>query len=137
MNEVCHALMRRFALVACLSVVASCTHVSGTKLRVAADEFRKIEFDVSAIDADGLRGPPDGKVSVSYEFAIPDKPACKAEVSRIDPSVQFMCGSRGRIGAKPGECLCVGSTHQKNFRQVLQRLAELPCVARIIECHFE
>ena len=98
---------------------------------------RKIELDLTALDKDGLRGPPDGKVAVSYEFCIPDTPACQAEVRAIDPTVQFMPGARGRAGVREGECLCIGSTHQKNVRDVLQRLAGLPYVARIRECHFE
>ena len=98
---------------------------------------RKVEFDLAQLDAEGLRGPADGKVAVSYEFCIPNTDECKARVKAIDPTVQFMPGSRGRIGAGKQECLCIGSTHQKNFRQVLQALANLPYVARIIECHFE
>ena len=102
----------------------------------AADPLRKIGFDLDALDDDGLRGPPDGRTSLSYEFAIPDTDACKAQVRAIDPKVQFMPGSRGRIGAGPGECLCIGTT-RRGHRQVLPRLVALPFVTRIIECHFE
>jgi hypothetical protein len=58
-------------------------------------------------------------------------------VSQIDPSVELMPGSRGRIGAKAGECLCIGSTHQPRHREILLALARLPEIARIIECHHE
>ena len=102
-----------------------------------ADGIAKIAFDLGQLDADGLRGPVGGKVAVSYEFAIPDTPAARAAVRRIDARVAFMPGSRGRIGARPGECLCVGSTHQPHHRDVLFALARLPEVARIIECHHE
>jgi hypothetical protein len=62
-------------------------------------EAKKIvELDLAQLDKDGLRGPPDGKVAVSYEFSIPNTNACKAEVKAIDPTIQFMPGSRGRIG---------------------------------------
>ena len=101
------------------------------------DPRAKIEVDLEALDADGLRGPADGKVAVDYEFAIPDIPAAREAVTRIDPSVAFMAGSRGRIGAKPGECLCIGSTHQPRYREILLALARLPEIARIIECHHE
>lgn len=110
--------------------LVSCAHV-------AADWRNKIEFDWLRLDAEGLRGPADGKVAVSYEFAIPDRAACKAEVFRIDPSVQFACGSHGRVGAMAGECLCIGSSHQRDFTLVIRRLAQLPYVHRIVECHFE
>ena len=101
------------------------------------DPRAKIEVDLEALNADGLRGPADGKVAVDYEFAIPDIPAAREAVTRIDPSVAFMAGSRGRIGAKPGECLCIGSTHQPRYREILLALARLPEIARIIECHHE
>ncbi len=131
--------MRFISALICVAVftIAACMRVSDHTARPTDGQSRKIEFDLSAIDDDGLRGPPDGKVSVTYEFAIPDRPDCKAEVTKIDPSIQIGCGVRGRVGAKPGECLCTGSTHQKNYRQILQRLAELPYVARIVECFFE
>ncbi|HAE39146.1 MAG TPA: hypothetical protein DCG57_10980 [Candidatus Riflebacteria bacterium] len=103
----------------------------------ALNSWRKVEFDISLLDKDGLRGPSDGKVAVSYEFSIPDTDACRAEIKAIDKTVQFMPGSRGRIGARKGECLCIGSTHQDDFQYVLRALAEKSYIARIIECHFE
>jgi len=123
---------RSLALLAAL-LLAGC----GKRGPVPAEALAKIEFDLGALDADGLRGPPDGKVSVSYEFVIPDSPAARGAVRRIDTSVEFMPGSRGRIGAQPGQCLCIGSTHQPRHRDVLVALARLPEVARIIECHHE
>ena len=96
----------------------------------------KIELDLTKLDANGLRGPADGKVSVAYEFCIPNTDKCKAQVKAIDPGVRLMPGSRGRIGAGKDECLCVGETGA-NYRTVLKRLADLPYIKRIIECHFE
>ena len=101
------------------------------------EAWSKIELDLTQLDDDGLRGPPEGKVAVSYEFCIPDTPECRAQVERIDRTVTFMPGSRGRIGAAPNQCLCIGSTHQKDYATVLRSLAELPYVDRIIECFFE
>jgi hypothetical protein len=94
-------------------------------------------MDLTQLDGDGLRGPPDGKVAMAYEFAVPNIEECKAQVKAIDSTVKLMPGSRGRVGAGKDECLCIGSTHQRNWREVLRRLAELPYVDRIIECHFE
>lgn len=103
----------------------------------AVDQSAKIELDLSRLDSAGLRGPADGKVAVAYEFAIPDTLECRAEVQGIDPTVKFMPGSPGRVGAGPGECLCIGSTARQDYRHVLRSLADLPYIERIIECHFE
>lgn len=124
---------RRLCVALSALFLAGC----GTPGPVAGDPRAKIGIDLDALDADGLRGPADGKVSVDYEFAIPDTPAARAAVTRIDPSVTFQPGSRGRIGAKPGDCLCLGSTHQPRHREILLALARLPEVDRIIECHHE
>lgn len=97
----------------------------------------KIEIDLSNLDLNGLRGPDDGKVAVAYEFCIPDKPVYRNEVKSIDKTVEFYSGAKGRIGANSDECLCIGSTHQPDFRQVIEKLSQLTYIKRIIECHFE
>ena len=123
--------MKTVLIMALAFACGSCIAVN-----TSADDWRKVEFDLNQLDADGLRGPADGKVAVSYEFAIPNTEESKAEVRAIDAKVQFIPGARGRIGAKPGECLCIGTT-DRNYRTTLARLAALPYITRIIECHFE
>jgi hypothetical protein len=98
---------------------------------------RKITFDLSSLNSDGLYGPPDGLRALHYEFCIPANPDCEAQVRRIDPTVSIMPKSRGRIGCSPDEFLCVGSTHQPRFRMVLSQLARLPYVKRINQAVFE
>jgi hypothetical protein len=127
-------VMRRYLVLILPALFLAGCGAPGTAPR---DPRATIEIDLEALDADGLRGPPDGKVAVDYEFVIPDTAAAREAVSRIDPSVEFMPGSRGRIGAKPGECLCIGSTHQPRHREILLTLAGLPEIARIIECYHE
>ena len=115
-----------------LLMVAGC--VSGPV--AGANWEKKITFDLAQIDDNGLFGPADGKVAVDYEFCIPDTPATRAEVKRIDPSVKFS-HSHGRIGRKEGELLCIGNTHRKNYREILKRLAQLSYVRRIDRCFWE
>ena len=98
---------------------------------------QKITFDISKLDESGLYGPPGGKRALSYEFCIPDTVQNRIELKRIDPTVKFFAESPGRIGCGKYESLCIGSTHQKDFRGVLQRLAELTYVQRIDESFFE
>jgi len=97
----------------------------------------KIAIDLSTLDDRGLRGPPNGLRSVSYEFCIPAGERYAKEVQGIDPTLELMRGSRGRIGCARSQVLCVGNTGQKAYRQVLDRLAELDYVSRIVESTFE
>jgi hypothetical protein len=91
----------------------------------------KIRFDLSVLDDNGLYGPPNGLRALHYEFCIPATEAHAEQVSAINPSLEIMRGSRGRIGCTEEQYLCVGSTHQPGFRDVLARLAELPYIERI------
>ena len=104
---------------------------------MGADPWQKITFDISKLDESGLYGPPGGKRAQSYEFCIQDTFQNRIVVNRIDPTVKFFAESPGRIGCGKYESLCIGSTHQKDFRGVLQRLAELKYVQRIDESFFE
>lgn len=126
--------LRQIGFCGLLVLLAGC---GDRREELAVDPMTKVEIDLSVLDEEGLRGPADGKVAVSYEFAIPNTSRCRDEVRRIDPSVQFMAGSRGRVGADETECLCIGSTHRRDYLTVLRSLSELPYIDRIIECHFE
>ncbi|MFM7136842.1 MAG: endonuclease/exonuclease/phosphatase family protein [Planctomycetota bacterium] len=99
--------------------------------------LRKIGFDLDGLDANGLAGAADGKVSISYEFRIPDTPENRAAVKAIDPSLEIASGPRGRVDAGPGFALCIGSTHQPRHREIVLTLARLPFVERIQPCVFE
>lgn len=97
----------------------------------------KVAVDLGNVSVDGLRGPPDGLRAVHYEFCIPADDRLFEQVHAIDPTSQAMKGSRGRIRCVREQTLVVGSTHQHGYRQVLNRLAELPYVQRIEEAFFE
>jgi endonuclease/exonuclease/phosphatase family metal-dependent hydrolase len=97
----------------------------------------KIGFDLDGLDVDGLAGGPDGKVSVSYEFRIPDTAENRAAVQAIDPEIGISAGPPGRVNAGPGFALCIGSTHTPRHREIILALARLPFVERIQPCVFE
>lgn len=129
--------MKRFGCGAILAIVlAACSSPASAPALTKAQQ-EKIAFDLSTIDDRGLRGPPRGLRSVSYEFCIPAGERYAEEVQRIDPTVELMRGSRGRIGCTREQTLCVGNTHQKGYRQVLERVAGLDYVHRIVESTFE
>ncbi|MFK7981991.1 MAG: hypothetical protein AB8G86_18575 [Saprospiraceae bacterium] len=97
----------------------------------------KIGFDINALDKDGLIGPADGKVAVSYEFCVPADNQYLNQVRQIDPSLQFHKKSKGRIACSKVEWLCIGNTHQEYAKMKLQQLAELAFVKRIERAYFE
>ena len=101
------------------------------------DPMSKITFTLDQLNQDGLYGPPGGLRALHYEFCIPGDSAHEAQVRQIDPTIQIFPQSRGRIGCAPGEYLCIGSTHQPDFRTVLFQLAHLPYVKRIDQAFFE
>ncbi len=79
----------------------------------------------------------DGLRSLDYEFCIPADPQLAAQVKAIDPTIVIHAGSKGRIKCSREEYLCLGSTHQPEFRTVLLKLAALPFVKQINQCFFE
>ena len=111
---------------------------SGGEKAAQPADLGKIKFRLDNIRADGLRGPADGLVAVSYELCVPADAAVYAEVKGIDPSVQITPGGRGRVGCQAvGQALCVGNTHQAGWRGILEKLAARGYVKEIRECFFE
>jgi len=97
----------------------------------------KVDFDLDELDDNGLVGPPDGKVAVAYEFCVPKDQKLVDEVRSIDPTIAIHAESRGRVGCSPMEVLCLGSTNQPGFREVLERLCGLEYVRRIERTWYE
>jgi hypothetical protein len=107
------------------------TAIAATPQATRADSIReKITFDLSAISPEGLIGNQQSLRSVGYEFCIPAQPDTRKEVKAIDPTVQFS-RSRGRIGCQSNQYLCIGETHQPDWKTVLLKLADLDYVKRI------
>jgi hypothetical protein len=122
--------------ICCSVAVCACgTDPAGPALTPAQRD--KIALDLSTLDERGLRGPPSGLRSISYEFCIPANERYATEVQRIDPTLELMRGSRGRIGCTKNQYLCVGQTRQRGYRQVLEGLAALDYTSRIVESTFE
>lgn len=122
---------RQLVLLFLLWTIAACV-ASGTAPPGDEHELMpKIRFDLAGLDERGLYGPPDGLRALSYELCIPARRQAVDEVRAIDPTIQIYQGSRGRIGCTSDQYLSIGSTHQPDFRAVLQRLAALDYVTRI------
>jgi hypothetical protein len=100
-------------------------------------EAAKIRFPMDDIRPDGLRGPPDGLVSVAFEFCVPTDDGVYGELLTIDPGLAIWPATRGRIGCLPVQSLVIGETAQPGWRDVLKALSKLDYVEEIRECYFE
>ena len=127
--------IRAFLLTAPL--VSGCGSTSTEVTTQADDTMTKIELDLNSLDERGLQGPPDGLRSMAYEFCIPANEVSVREVIGIDPTIRVQRQSPGRIGCSEDQYLCIGETHQPDHKAVLQALASLPYVQRIIPAYFE
>lgn len=84
--------------------------------------LKKITFDTSVIDENGLIGPPDGQVLIAYKFQIPVDRKKKNEVKKIDKSIRF----HRRQG--DDTYLCIGEGATEN---TLIKLASLSYITKI------
>jgi hypothetical protein len=117
------------AVLAALTLVTLLPANPAIAIPRPADPNSKITFDISSLSPEGLS--PNGGGSISYEFCIPATETHLAEVQTIDPSVKHFQHSKGRIGCRSDQYLCIGSTHQPNWQQVLFNLAKQDYIHRI------
>jgi hypothetical protein len=100
-------------------------------------KIAKIQFDLEAIDNDGLIGASDGKRYLGYEFCIPKQEDILQTVRSINPDLQFLAGSRGRIGCTESQYLVIGNTSSPNWRSQLLQLVELEEIQLIQQVFWE
>lgn len=126
------ALLGPFSLL--LVVAGGCQPLSSTHSPTPLD---KIAFDLSQLDEQGLYGPTGGKRALDYEFCIPTGEPYQSAVTAIDPSLQLFPGIPGRIGCTEQQILAMGNTHQPRAQLVLQELANLDYIDRIVRVDWE
>lgn len=126
--------MKKLFFFTLLPLLSASCHSS--KVQPSPEQLQKIRFDLSELDENGLLGPEDGKVALDYEFCIPRREEYRKEAESIDPSLKVQEAS-GRIGCGKEEYLCLGNTHQENYKEILYRLAQLEYVERIERAFFE
>ena len=127
----------KIVMIMLVSMVLAGCHVASEQSTSQPAQATKIKFSLDDIRSDGLRGPPDGLVAVSYEFCVPANQQVYQEILRIDPGLNITSGSPGRIGCVNTQALIIGETNQPNWREVLQELSTLTYVTEIRECFFE
>ncbi len=101
------------------------------------DQPDKIHFDLNLLNSDGLRGQLDGLTTLSYEFCIPDNIDSVDQVMAIDPTLVVYKHSSGRVQCDDKQYLAMGHTGQRDFRNILNKLADLEYVTNIQEALFE
>ncbi len=98
----------------------------------------KIKFDLNEFTDDGYRQRALGEVmSINYEFCIPADENAWKEVSGIDSTLRLMKGSKGRSGCSDSEWLCIGSSRQNGFKNVIITLADKKYIRKITETFWE
>jgi hypothetical protein len=118
------------------SGIISCSSQT-RRLQYEEEALKKIHFDLDILNEEGLYGPPDGLVSLDYKFCIPLTYKTKEEVSQIDSTLAFHKGTGLKAGCSENEYLCIGNTHQKNYKDVLLELALLDYVKSIDQMFWE
>jgi hypothetical protein len=112
--------------------IASCSLFKSKAVKQAES---KMNFEFSKLDKNGLikkRG-----TSLAYEFCIPNNETYLDKIKEIDESISIYKSGSGRIGCSNNEILCIGETHNKDYKRILTQIAELEYVKSINESFFE
>lgn len=117
-----------------LTVFFSCKTVEKNSVKNCHSE--KIKFDISKLDEKGLSGNENGKVSVDYEFCIPNNQAYLAEILAIDLTLKKVT-STGKSKCGIDSFLIMGNTFNTDFRLILCKIANLDYVKEINQTHWE
>lgn len=116
-------------------LILALTSCSVFKSKAVKKAESKMNFEFSKLDNNGLiknRG-----TSLAYEFCIPNNEAYLDKIKEIDESISIYKSGSGRIGCSDNEILCIGETHNKDYKRILTQLAELEYVKSINESFFE
>ncbi len=122
----------------CAFLAILCAWLSaGCVLQPVNAEILVIDPQLCALSDTPRDGTGEAGDELAYLFCIPDNARARSQVARIDPSVRFDDGPRGKRVCGSRRVLCIGSTRQPSFKAVLDRLAKLPYVDAITLCPFD
>lgn len=97
----------------------------------------KIDFDVNALNEDGLMGNRGGLVSVDYQFCFVKGEENEKAIRDLDPSIAINQNPASGARCRSEEALAQGNTHQPNHKQILFSLSNLHYVNKIKRVWFE
>lgn len=119
-------------LSAIILLLVSCSVFKSKAVKKAES---KMNFEFSKLDKEGLIKKKG--TSLAYEFCIPNNIESLTKIKAIDESISIYKSGTGRIGCSENEILCIGETHNKNYKSILLQIAELDYVKSINESFFE
>lgn len=124
--------MNKILILLILTTTFSCNHLQKalSDTNTTNCNYHKIYFDIDQIDANGLMGPEDGKVLLSYEFCIPDNDSIIDCIMQIDPEFKVL-SSKGRSNCEKGYKLVTGSSGSPNFKSIVCELTRLDYIQEI------
>ena len=97
----------------------------------------KIDFDVNALNEDGLMGGSGGLVSVDYQFCFVKGAENEKAIRDLDPSIKINHTPSSGARCRSEEALAQGNTHQPNHKQILFSLSNFKYVNKIKRVWFE
>lgn len=97
----------------------------------------KIDFDVNALNENGLMGNRGSYVSVDYQFCFIKGPENEKTILDLDPSIRINHKPSGGAGCRSEEILATGNSQQPNHKQILFSLSNLHYVNRIKRVWYE
>ena len=97
----------------------------------------KIDFDVNALDENGLIGERDSKVIVNYQFCFVKGEENEKAITDLDPSLTIVANPASGARCRSEESLAIGATNQANHKQILFTLSNFTYVNRIKRVWFE
>lgn len=97
----------------------------------------KIDFDVNALNEDGLMGDRNGLVIVNYQFCFVKGEENEKAIRELDPSIRINQTPASGARCRSEEALAQGNTYQPNHKQIIFSLSNLHFVNKIKRVWFE
>ena len=126
-----------FSICLLIIFIYACKTPSNTTETTVMGNIDKFDFDINALDKDGLMGLATGKVSVDYKFCIPKGEEYIKTVQDIDPDIKIHRSSFGRNKCADTQVTAVGTTNQPGHREILLRLSKLDFVEKFNRVWYE
>jgi hypothetical protein len=140
--------MQKWISIFCLGLFISLTWSCKTKailetepavepMPMVQGNMSKIDFDVNALNDEGLIGDRSGLVIVNYQFCFVKGVENEKAIRDLDPSISINQTPASGARCRSEEALAQGNTHQANHKQILFSLSNLHYVNKIKRVWFE